>query len=91
MFGIILKAIQNAIAWLFDLLLDGVVAAVQAIGGLVPGLEPIDLSPIAAALSTANQFVPLDLLFVYLSAYLGFVLFFAVTKISIKLIPFGVG
>jgi hypothetical protein len=91
MFGAILAAIQDAIAWVFDFLLQGVGNAVAGIGALIPGLDPIDFGPIAAALSTANQYVPLDLLFIYLAAYAGFVLYYAITKISIKLIPFGVG
>ena len=91
MFGAILRAIQNAIDWLFGFLMQGVDALLQTIGDIIPGLNAIDFGPITAALSTANQFVPLDLMFVYLGFFGAYVVVYAITKITIKLIPFGIG
>ncbi len=91
MFGAIIRAIKDAFNWIVEQLLAGVDALVQTIFDAVPGLEPIALAPFAQGIDVANQFVPLDLLFVYLTAYLLFVLGFALTKIGVKLIPFGIG
>lgn len=88
MFSAILRAIQNAVDWLFSFILDGVGALIAGIGDLIPGLEGINFAPISGALSTANQYVPLDLLFVYLGAFMVYVLAFGTTKIIVKLIPF---
>lgn len=88
MFRAILRAIQNAVAWLFEFILEGVGDLVSGIGSLVPGLDAIDFGPISSGLAAANQYVPLDLLFLYLGLYAAFVFGFATVKIIIKLIPF---
>ncbi len=84
----ILGPMKDLIKWTIELL-HGM--ATDILEYIFPGFDPVALGSIADGLGLANQYVPLDLLFLYLTTYFGFVLGYATMKISIKLIPFGVG
>lgn len=80
-----LKPIKDALAWFVNLLSDMALGLVELVW---PGFDPIALGPIADAVAAANQYIPLDLLFLLTIAYFAQVLAFALTKITVKLVPF---